>query len=302
MKSGFVVLIGRSNVGKSTLLNNLVGTKLAIVTPKPQTTRMPIRGVVNDPRGQIVFVDTPGIFAQKFNRLTARLNEIARESLQDVDVILYVVDPTRAIGNEERLVMRLIEPLKTPKILVINKIDARDQPFLEEYEELEKNFSKVVKISALGNKNLNSLIDSVLEFLPEGKPFYPDMQLTDLETRVWMEEVIREKVFLAMREEIPYTVAVRVEEVEERERKKRGKKLTQRSRAQTKHGEAQKIVYIRASILTTSDRYKKMLIGAGGRQIKELGQAARKELEAAMNRPIFLDLEVVLEPHWQQAL
>lgn len=282
MKSGFAVLAGRSNVGKSTLLNALVGTKLAITTPKPQTTRMPIRGVLHDARGQIVFVDTPGIFAQKFNRLTQRLNAIARESLADVDLILYVVDPTRAIGKEEQMILRLIEQSKKPKILVINKIDVRDRYYVDEYKKLGEKFNAVVEVSAWRKTNLKSLVDKAFTLLPEGEPFYPEAQLTDLETRVWVEELIREKIFLAMHEELPYSTIVRVEELEERDSKK-----------------DKKILYIKASVLTTTDRYKKMLIGAGARQIKEIGQAARRELEGAMGRKVFLDLEVIAEPHWQ---
>lgn len=282
MRSGFVVLIGRSNVGKSTLLNALVGTKIAITTPKPQTTRMPIRGIVTEARGQAVFVDTPGIFAKKFNQLTARLNMIVRESLDDVDLILYVVDPTRAIGKEEETILRLIKQAKKPKILVINKIDEPDKYFLDEYTALQDQFDDLIQISALRSKNLKELKTKIFELLPEGEPTYPAGQLTDLETRAWVEELIREKIFLAMHEEIPYTVALRVEEMDKRKNKK-----------------GQEIIYIKASVLTTSDRYKKMLIGAGARQIREIGQAARRELEGAMNGSVFLDLEVVVESRWQ---
>lgn len=285
MKSGFVVLIGRSNVGKSTLLNALVGTKIAITTPKPQTTRMPIRGIVTEARGQAVFVDTPGIFAQKFNQLTSRLNIIARESLDDIDLILYVVDPTRAIGKEEEMILRLIKQTKKPIILVINKIDKKEKFFLNEYEDLKDQFNDRLEVSALRGKNLKDLLTKVFNFLPDGEPTYPAGQLTDLETRAWVEELIREKIFLAMHEEIPYTVAVRVEEMDKRKNKK-----------------GQEIIYIKASVLTTSDRYKKMLIGAGARQIREIGQAARRELEGAMNGSVFLDLEVVVESYWQSLL
>lgn len=285
MKSGFVVLIGRSNVGKSTLLNALVGTKIAITTPKPQTTRFPIRGIVTETRGQAIFVDTPGIFAQKFNQLTARLNMIARESLDGVDLILYVVDPTRAIGKEEETILRLIKQAKEPKILVINKIDEKDKYFLDEYTDLKDQFNDVIQISALRNKNLGELKTKIFRLLPEGELTYPAGQLTDLETRSWVEELIREKIFLAMHEEIPYTATVRVEEMEKRKNKK-----------------GQEIIYIKASVLTTSDRYKKMLIGVGARQIKEIGQAARRELEGAMNGSVFLDLEVIVEPHWQASI
>jgi len=285
VKSGFVVLIGRSNVGKSTLLNALVGTKIAITTPKPQTTRFPIRGIVTDSRGQAVFVDTPGVFAQKFNQLTSHLNNLVRASLEGIDLILYVVDPTRAIGKEEGIILRLLKLIKKPKILAINKIDEKEKPFLDEYTDLENQFDNHIQVSALRNKNLKELKTLVFDLLPEGELIYPAMQLTDLETRVWVEELIREKVFLAMHEEIPYTTAVRVEEMEKRKNKKDAE-----------------IIYIKASILTTNDRYKKMLIGAKARQIKEIGQAARHELEGALVKAVYLDLEVVVEPHWQALL
>src|SRR3989338_2954045 len=133
MKSGFAVLVGRSNVVKSTLLNTLVGTKIAITSPKPQTTRFPIHGIINDERGQIVFVDTPGIFEKARDPVTASLNQHVRDAIRDIDLVIYVADPTRAIGNEEHMVLRLIEPIKTKKILAINKIDEYHPPFIEEY-------------------------------------------------------------------------------------------------------------------------------------------------------------------------
>lgn len=284
MKSGFVVLLGRSNVGKSTLLNSLVGTKVAITSPKPQTTRFAIHGIVHDPRGQIVFVDTPGIFEKAHDHITKALNERAREAVRDINAIVYVADPTRPIGNEEHMVLRLIEPLKIPKILAINKIDVRDAPYIEEYRALLDRFNAVLEVSGLHRKNLKQLIEVVLEYLPEGEPFYPEFQFTNIEHRTWLAELIREKVFIQMGSEVPYTVGVELETAEER--KSRGGAM----------------LYIKANILTTAPRYKKMLVGSRGQKIKEMGSVARKELEAVLGRRVFLDLEVVVEPHWPARL
>lgn len=285
MKSGFVVLVGRSNVGKSTLMNALVGTKIAITSPKPQTTRFPIHGIVHDERGQIVFVDTPGIFERVVDTVTKTLNERARESVRDIDVIVYVADPTRAIGNEEHIVLRLIEPIDKPKILAINKIDEKDLPYLEEYRALASRFAATVEISGLRQKNLKQLTDAVFSFLPEGEPVYPEFQASNLEHHLWLAELIREKVFIQMGSEIPYSVGVEIEDIDERKTKGDGEML-----------------YIKANILTTSTRYKKMLIGSGGHKIKEIGSVARKELEAILNRRVYLELEVVVDEDWPARL
>jgi GTP-binding protein Era len=270
MKSGFAVLIGRSNTGKSTLLNSLVGSKISIVTPKPQTTRLVIHGVVHDPRGQIVFVDTPGIFEKSHSELTRELNEKAKDALGGVDVILYVADPSRAIGNEERIVLRIIEPLKIPKILVLNKADQR-LPYLDEYLELSGRFAETIQVSAKTGKNLKPLKEKIIELLPEGEPIYPEFQITNLEHKTWLKELIREKIYIQLSQELPYTTNVEIEEEEER-----------------KNG----VLYIKANIITDSPNHRKIIIGKGGRKIKEIGSVARKELEQILGRKIYLELEV----------
>jgi len=276
-KSGFVVMIGRSNVGKSTLLNAIVGSKIAITTPKPQTTRLPIQGIITRSEGQIVFVDTPGILRGEKDALSKKLAEFVKASLKDVDAVAYVVDPTREIGQEEREVMRTIEDMTVPKILVINKMDLRDKPFLDFYRDLSENFTATIEVSALRGTHIDALIARLFELLPEGEYYYPEQQLTDMPNRVWLAELIREKLFLRLRQEVPYSTHVEVTDVQERE-----------------NG----VMYIAATIFTSDDRYKRMIIGQGGRGIREIGQSTRKELEGVLDTKVFLDLNVEVDAHW----
>lgn len=277
-RSGLVALVGRSNVGKSTLLNALVGTKVAITTPKPQTTRHAIQGVINDPRGQAVLVDTPGIFTQVPDRLTSKLNEKARESLAGIDALVYVVDPTRHVGDEEEIVHRMVSASNVPKVLVINKSDRKGE-FREEYLAWEDEFDRVIEISALKGHNVRAVTDAVFELLPEGDPLYPEGELTNTDAMFRMAELIREKVFLATGQEVPYTTTVEVEEIDRRE-----------------NG----VLYVKAAILTAAPRYKRMLIGAGGQRIKAIGRAVRKEIETVSGDRAYIDLEVRVEPRWQE--
>jgi GTPase len=277
-KTGFAVMIGRSNVGKSTLMNTLVGSKVAITTPKPQTTRLPIQGILTREEGQIVFVDTPGVFRNMRDNLTKKLNESVRDSLQEVDVILYVVDPTRSIGDEEKAVMGMLKNIDVPKILVINKMDIPRKPHYDFYRDLEDQFDEVLEVSATKGSHVKPLIDLIFELLPESEEtYYPAGQITNMPNKVWLAELIREKLFLRLRQEAPYTIHVEVEKVEERK---------------------DKMMYIKATIYTTEDRYKRMIIGKGGRGIKEIGQSTRKELEVVMQSKVFLDLNVDVNPHW----
>ncbi|MFA6485764.1 MAG: GTPase Era [Candidatus Magasanikbacteria bacterium] len=284
MKSGFITLVGRSNVGKSTLLNTLVGTKLAIVTDKPQTTRHNIHGVLNAAEGQAVFVDTPGIFKEKAGPLTGKLTEKAREAIQEIDGIVYVVDPEKPIGAEERFVMSILRKLEIPKILVINKCDlpAKEKMYLDDYKQLteEIEFVAMYELSALKNRHVEPLRKKVFEILPEGEPNYPPEQLTNLDHKFWVAEIIREKIFLALRKEVPYTTNVEVDSIEEKS----------------------DIFEIYATVYTADSRYKKMIIGAGGRAIKEIGIAARKEFEAALGKKVFLKLEVETDKHWAEKI
>ncbi|MBN1584748.1 GTPase Era [Candidatus Uhrbacteria bacterium] len=278
-KSGMAALIGRSNVGKSTLINSLIGTKVAITSPKPQTTRHAIQGVLNDEmRGQVVFVDTPGIFKRVPDRLTAKLNEKARESMTGIDCLIYVVDPTRHVGEEERLIHGLVMASGVPKIMVLNKSDRRGE-FRDEYLAWSDGFSTVLEISALHCKGLKPLIQAIFDLMPEGEPLYPLDRITNIDNRFWLSEIIREKVFIQTQQEVPFGVTVEMGSVEERE-----------------NG----TVYVQASLITRDKRHKKMLIGHGGEKIKAIGRSARRELEAVTNRKIFLDLEVSVDEKWEE--
>lgn len=281
LKCGFAVMVGRSNVGKSTLLNTLVGSKIAITTPKPQTTRQPVQGIVTEERGQIVFVDTPGVFAQAKDALTKKLTKFVSESLRDIDVIIYVVDPTRAIGNEEKLALQMVKNADVPKILVINKMDEKKKDYLDSYRDLSDGFDQTIELSALHGTNKNYLLDAIFERLPLGEFFYPPGQLTNMPNEQWLAELIREKLFLRLRQEVPYSVHVEVEELEKRE-----------------NG----TMYIRATIYTLDRRYKSMIVGKGGQGVKEVGQAARRELQTVMNAPVYLDLNVECDPHWTERI
>jgi GTPase len=278
MKSGLVVLVGRSNVGKSTLLNTLVGTKIAATSFRAQLTRNIIHGVMNMPDGQAVFVDTPGVFKAKRSKLTGKLTKKVQESLRDIDVIVYVVDPTREIGVEERAVYGMIRHLNIPKILVINKsdLDKTEREFQDDYLAWEKDFDAVLPLSALRGSHVHPLKEKVMELLPEGQPLYMDDQLTNIDNYFWIGELVREKIFSVLDKEIPYSTTVEVDNVEER------KDMT----------------IITARILTNQERYKKIIIGKKGAKIKEIGQMARRELEQATNKKIFLELEVEVDVHW----
>lgn len=276
-KSGIVTLVGRSNSGKSTLINSLIGTKISAVTHLPQTTRTLIHGVLNYPSGQAVFVDAPGIFKER-SPLGGKLTERAMESVKGVDMIIYVADPGRELGQEERATLSLIRRLTVPKILIINKSDKplKEKQYLDDYKNLASEFDAVFELSALFNRHVQPLRDKVLELLPAGEPIYPPGQLTNIEPKFWIAEIIREKIFLALRKEVPYTTHVEVESVEEKP----------------------DIMVIKAIIYTSDSRYKSMIIGARGRALKEIGIAARKELSGALNKKIFLELEVETDKHW----
>ncbi|MCX6731320.1 MAG: GTPase Era [Candidatus Roizmanbacteria bacterium] len=284
-KSGKVLLVGRPNVGKSTFLNNLIGQKVAITSPKAQTTRFPIKALLEEERGTIVFVDTPGIFAKAEDKLSKKINQNTLATLhEEVDVVLYMVDHTRRRDFEEAKVLGIVRKIDKPKILVINKVDKQDKSFLAQYEFMKEEFTDSFEISALHSMHLGPLLNRIFELMPEKKEGenlehvnpYPVM---NIDSRTFVAELIREKVFLMMGEEIPYTTTAVVDEI-----KNRSNDLT----------------YVKARILTTEDRYKRMIIGAEGRKIKEIGSYARKEIALAIGKKVYLDVTVEVDPHWQE--
>jgi len=282
MKSGFVAIVGRSNVGKSTLMNTLVGTKIAATSFRAQMTRNNIHGAMNTPDGQAVFIDTPGLLKGAKNLLTKKLLKKVESILQEIDVLIYVVDPSREIGEEERALLGMVRYLSIPKILVINKSDlaSGQKKFLPDYEYLAEEFDDVQVLSALRGSHIQPLKEKVMELLPEGEMMYPDNQLTNVDNYFWIAEIIREKAFSILNKEVPYSLTVEVENVKE----------------------DAKIFRIEAKILTDAERYKKMIIGRRASTLKEIGQMARKELEQALNKQVFLALEVEVDKHWVERI
>lgn len=296
MKVGKVALVGRPNTGKSTLVNNLVGQKVSITSPRPQTTRFPIYAVYEDPsppvfdpeaqtrraggsgqgRGQIIFVDTPGIFAKIPDKQSKYLNLQAQKVLkEEIDLVLYVIDPTRARGIEENRVLGMLRKVDIPKILVVNKIDTTEPNYREQYKFMEDEFESTIEVSALKPKNLPLLITKIFEFLKEGEKYVERESMPipalNISSQTYIEESIREKAYLVLWEELPYKIKVEVDNIEEKD-----------------NG----VIYIKARLITTDRRYKKMIIGAGAHRIKQIGMMARKELEVSTGKKIYLDLQV----------
>lgn len=282
MKSGIVALIGRPNVGKSTLLNAILKHKVSITSPKPQTTRFNIHAVYEDNRGQIIFVDTPGIFAQVDDPLARKINLKAEESFDlGVDLILYVVDHTRQRDVEENKTLGIVRRAKAPKILVINKSDVKEPTHIVQYKFLEDEFDTIIHVSALSTHNMPTLLDAIFEYLPERDQLVDRSTLAqpalNMDSKMFIAEIIREKAFLFLRSEVPYSLTSITDDVVERD-----------------NGS----LYIKARIITSADRYKSMIIGKNGFMIKEISMAARKELETATGKKVFLELTVETDTHW----
>lgn len=285
MKVGYVAVIGRPNVGKSTLVNTLLKFKLAAVSPKPQTTRYKILGIINEDDAQILLLDTPGIFKKSMYALHDYMIKEAVESIRDADVVVWVVEPVMPTELEEDIAEKIKEATKekkTPVILAINKIDTVHKnallPIMDAYSKLY-DFAAYVPISALKNDGLDILLEEIKKHLPEGEPFYPTDQLTDKPLRFIVAEIIREKIFLHYRQEIPYSTAVKVEEFRE--------------------GDP---IYIRAVIFVERESQKGILIGKGGQALKRVGTEARKEIEAILGKKVYLELWVKVKKDWRENL
>jgi GTP-binding protein Era len=282
-RSGFIGLLGKSNVGKSTLLNRIIQYELAITSPKPQTTRNRILGIKSLPEAQMVFVDTPGInrVQKSFNRYMVRE---ALQTLQDMDLLLLLVEAGGSNRAEDEFVLEHLNDALIPVVLVINKIDLVDKTsLLRLMDEYSKQFAfeVIVPISALSGDGVDCLEKEILRRLNPGPKYFPDEQITDLSERFLAGEVIREKVFRFCGAEIPYSVAVVVEEYRE--------------------SDPQRPIYIRATVYVEKNSQKGILIGAGGRMLKRIGKAARKDLEERLTRSVFLDLWVKVEKNWSKS-
>ena len=282
-KSGFVTLVGRPNVGKSTLMNHLIGQKIAITSDKPQTTRNRIQTVYTDERGQIIFLDTPGIHKAK-NKLGEYLVDVAEHTLKEVDVILWLVEPTTFIGAGERHIAEQLSKVKTPVILVINKIDTLKKQeeiltFIDAYKDV-CDFAEIVPLSALKEKNTDLLLDLLFKYLPYGPMFYDEDTVTDQPMRQIASELIREKALRLLNDEIPHGIAVTIEKMRER---------------------GNKIMDIEASIVCERDSHKGIIIGKGGSMLKRIGTDARKEIEAMLEMKVNLQLWVKVRKEWRDS-
>lgn len=293
MKAGLVALVGRPNAGKSTLLNRLVGQKLAIVSDKPQTTRNRIVGVRNyfkpsgpqglkpSLEGQVVYVDTPGVH-KPLHRLNVRMVDAALDTLSEVDLVALVIDATEPGGGGDRFLLDVVKRSKTPRILVLNKVDAVDKPTLlprlVEYEK--EGFEALVPVSALTGENIDRLEQVLLAHLPEGDPIYPDDYLTDQPERFFVAELVREQVLQQTRDELPFSTAVAVDKFEE--------------------ADAKGLMRFYCTILVERDTQKPILVGKGGARIRAIGTAARKELEKFFDARVFLDLHVKVREGWRE--
>lgn len=280
-RAGFASLIGRPNAGKSTLLNRLVGTKIAIVSDKPQTTRNRIVGVKTYAEGQIVFVDTPGIH-RPLHRMNVRMVDAAVETLREVDVVLLVVDASIPAGRGDEYVSGLLKNVKQPVVLVLNKIDliakVRLLPVIENAQRWHP-FAAIVPVSAMTGDGIDRLEAVLIEHMPEGEPVYPEDYLTDQPERALAAEIVREKVLLHTRAELPFSTAVAVDQFDESSR--------------------DQLLRIYCTIFVEQESQKPIVIGRGGAMIKQIGSEARQDLERFFDTRVFLDLRVKVNPDWR---
>lgn len=286
--SGFATILGRPNAGKSTLLNALVGEKLAIISPKPQTTRNRILGIVNLPHqknragGQVVLIDTPGVHRPD-SSLGRKMMAEVREAIEGCNLILFIVDAKRRWDETDSFVLEMIKKSSTPAFLLLNKIDLLADkrallPLIDEFRQ-KHNFAEIVPVSALKRKGLDELVQSILKMLPPGPRYFPDDQVTDQPLRFMAAELVREQALLSTREEVPHAIAVVVDQFEE------GNKLTR----------------IAATIYCERDGQKAIILGKGGQMLKKIGTAARLDIERLVGTKVFLELYVKVQPGWRDS-
>ena len=282
-KSGFVTIIGRPNVGKSTLMNHLIGQKIAITSNKPQTTRNRIQTVYTDmERGQIVFLDTPGIHQAK-NKLGEYMVNVAEHTLSEVDVILWLVEPSTFIGAGEQHIIKQLKKTKTPVILIINKVDTVEREKILEYIDAYRkvfDFAEIVPASALREQNLDTVVDVIFKYLPYGPMFYDEETVTDQPERAIVAEIIREKALHALDDEIPHGIAVVIDQMKER---------------------PNGIIDVDATIVCERDSHKGIIIGKGGSMLKKIGSNARYEMERLLDTQVNLKLWVKVRKDWRDS-
>lgn len=281
-KSGFVAVVGRPNVGKSALINRLVGQKVAITSPVPQTTRTRLHGVVTLPTAQLVLIDTPGLHAPR-DRLGRRMVDVAQKALRDADAVLWLVDAAEGVTGEDELVAGVLRQVNRPVLAAVNKVDRAERAQVAALEAQVSglgSFASIIPISATQGTNLDRLVDVLVGLLPEGPMYYPAEMITDQPEQFLVRELIREQAILLTRQEVPHGIAVEIDEFAPRD----GKAL----------------MYIRATLHVERDSHKRMLIGRGGRMLKEIGQRARREVEALLGTRVFLDLWVKTSEKWRQ--
>lgn len=282
LKSGFATIIGRPNVGKSTLMNKIIGQKIAITSNKPQTTRNKIQTVYTDmEKGQIVFSDTPGIHKAS-NKLGEYMVEVAEHSLRDMDVVLFLVEPTNFVGAGEKHIIEVISKSNVPAILVINKIDSVKKEellsFIDTYSK-EYNFDEIVPVSAKTGENVDELIDVIFKYLPYGPMFYDEDTITDQPEKQIVAEMIREKALHALNEEVPHGIAVTIDIMKKRK--------------------SQKVMDIEATIICERESHKGIIIGKGGEMLKKIGTNARYEIEKMLDMKVNLKLWVKVKKNWR---
>ena len=283
-KSGFVSIVGRPNVGKSTFLNRVIGQKIAIMSDKPQTTRNKIQGVYTTDDAQIIFIDTPGMHKPK-HKLGDFMMKVALNALREVDLILFMINAEEGFGRGDAFIIEQLKEVNTPVFLVINKIDKVHPddllPLIDQYKDLYP-FTEIIPISALQGNNIETLVEQIKKYLPEGPQYYPPDQITDHPERFIIAELIREKVLHLTREEVPHSIAVVVETIERRE--------------------DSDTVYVGAVIIVERDSQKGIIIGKQGRMLKEIGQRARMDIEALLGSKVFLELWVKVQKDWRNRL
>ncbi len=280
-KSGFVSIIGRPNVGKSTFLNHVIGQKIAIMSDKPQTTRNKVQGVFTEENSQIIFIDTPGIHKPK-HKLGDFMMKVAQNTLKEVDIVLFMINAEEGYGRGDEFIIERLKNIQTPVFLVVNKIDQihPDRLFelIEKYRGLY-SFKEIVPISALQGTNTPTLVEQIKKYLPEGPQYYPSDQVTDHPERFIITELIREKVLHLTREEIPHSIAVVMDSLERRE--------------------SGNTVYVGATIIVERNSQKGIVIGKQGSMLKEVGKRARADIEALLGSKVFLELWVKVQKDWR---